>query len=128
MSLIPRRDGDRQNDMSALTTPLSVRGWPRWVVFMMMAVGVFYVLNPTAGIVEFIPDNFPIIGNLDEGVAFMLIWMGLVEIFEGKKYQKPGVVDVVEAKETGEPVQANENDLPDEKISEEKGLPEEEKG
>jgi len=29
----------------------------------------FYLINPTAGILEFIPDNFPIVGNLDEAAA-----------------------------------------------------------
>lgn len=35
--------------------------------------GVFYILNPTAGLFELIPDNFPIIGNLDEAAAVFLI-------------------------------------------------------
>ena len=48
-------------------------------------IGLIYVLNPTMGIFEFIPDNLPLIGNLDEGVAFLLIWFGLVEYLEGKK-------------------------------------------
>ena len=30
---------------------------------------VVYLLNPTAGILELIPDNIPIAGNLDEGLA-----------------------------------------------------------
>ncbi|MCC7129129.1 MAG: DUF1232 domain-containing protein [Anaerolineae bacterium] len=51
----------------------------------MAAVGLIYVLNPTLGIIELIPDNLPIIGNLDEGVAFMLIWFGLVEFFRGRE-------------------------------------------
>lgn len=35
-------------------------------------LGVFsavYLFNPGAGIVDLIPDNFPIIGNLDEAAA-----------------------------------------------------------
>jgi hypothetical protein len=35
--------------------------------------GFFYILNPTAGVIEFIPDNIPIIGNLDEASAVLLI-------------------------------------------------------
>ena len=42
-------------------------------------------LNPTAGVLELIPDNIPFLGNLEEGVAVMLILAGLVEFFEGKK-------------------------------------------
>ncbi|MFN8284158.1 MAG: DUF1232 domain-containing protein [Chitinophagales bacterium] len=35
---------------------------------------VFYLINPTAGFLEFIPDNLPLIGNLDEaGAVFILI-------------------------------------------------------
>ena len=36
-------------------------------------IGVIYLINPTAGIIEFIPDNFPIVGNLDEAVASGLV-------------------------------------------------------
>ena len=32
-------------------------------------VAVVYLLNPAAGILELIPDNIPIIGNLDEVAA-----------------------------------------------------------
>jgi hypothetical protein len=72
------------NKLRWFITPLSLRGWPKWLVYLLMSVGVVYILNPTLGLFEFIPDNLPIIGNLDEGVAFMLIWMGIVEFFEGK--------------------------------------------
>lgn len=36
-------------------------------------LSLVYLLNPTAGVFEFIPDNFPIIGNLDEAVAVAII-------------------------------------------------------
>ena len=33
-----------------------------------------YLINPTAGFLEFIPDNIPLIGNLDEaGAVFILL-------------------------------------------------------
>lgn len=32
-----------------------------------------YLINPTFGIYELIPDNFPIIGNLDEAGAVILL-------------------------------------------------------
>ena len=36
---------------------------------------MIYLVNPTAGILEFIPDNLPLIGNLDEaGATALLIW------------------------------------------------------
>ncbi|MCR9204941.1 MAG: DUF1232 domain-containing protein [Halobacteriovoraceae bacterium] len=36
-------------------------------------LGVIYILNPTAGVIEFIPDNLPFVGNLDEATAVLLI-------------------------------------------------------
>jgi len=36
---------------------------------------VLYIINPTAGLLEFIPDNMPLVGNLDEaGATAMLLW------------------------------------------------------
>jgi hypothetical protein len=78
---------DQNNKLSLFTTPPSMRGLPRWITYLAALIGFIYILNPTAGILEAIPDNLPIIGNLDEGVAFLLIWYGLMEFFEGKKYE-----------------------------------------
>ena len=36
-------------------------------------VSALYLLNITAGFIEFIPDNAPIIGNLDEAAATALL-------------------------------------------------------
>lgn len=68
-----------------LSEPLSKRGWPVWLVYLLSALGLLYLLNPTAGLIEFLPDNLPLIGNLDEGVAVLLVLAGLVEFFEGRK-------------------------------------------
>jgi len=62
-----------------LRVPLSFRGWPKWLVFTLSAVGVVYILNPTLGVFEFLPDNLPIIGNLDEGLAYLLVYYGIME-------------------------------------------------
>ena len=80
-----RGDGELSAFIKRITVPLSKRGWPMWLVYLLAILGLIYVLNPTAGILELIPDNIPVIGNLDEGVAYMLIYAGLVEFFEGKK-------------------------------------------
>lgn len=40
-------------------------------------VCVLYLLNPTAGVLEFIPDNLPLIGNLDEAAAVTGLLMSL---------------------------------------------------
>ncbi len=68
-----------------LSEPLSKHGWPVWLVYLLSVLGLIYLLNPTAGFLEFLPDNLPIVGNLDEGVAVMLVLAGLVEFFEGRK-------------------------------------------
>lgn len=71
-----------------ITQPLSSKGWPRWLVLGLGLLGVVYLLNPTFGVFELIPDNLPIIGNLDEGLAFILVLQGLVELIEGGKHKK----------------------------------------
>ncbi len=39
--------------------------------------GAIYLLNPTAGIIELLPDTLPIVGNLDEVGATALVFWGL---------------------------------------------------
>lgn len=45
-------------------------------------LALLYLLNPTAGILEMLPDNLPGVGNLDEGAAVLLLrnvlaWYGV---------------------------------------------------
>ncbi|MDZ4718900.1 MAG: YkvA family protein [Roseiflexaceae bacterium] len=42
-----------------------------------IVIGVLYLLNPTAGLLELIPDVIPIVGNLDEAAATTLVLWGL---------------------------------------------------
>lgn len=42
-------------------------------MFSLGILSLIYLTNPTAGIVEFIPDNLPGVGNLDEGLAAFLL-------------------------------------------------------
>ncbi len=44
---------------------------------LMGLVCIIYLLNPGAGFIELIPDNIPIIGNLDEGAATIGVLMAL---------------------------------------------------
>ncbi len=74
---------DDEKSVGFFTTPPSFRGIPRWLTYLAALMGFVYILNPGAGVFEIIPDNFPIVGNLDEGVAFLLLWYGLMEFFEG---------------------------------------------
>ena len=46
-------------------------------VFLLGLLSVLYILNPTAGLFEIIPDNLPFIGNLDEAAAVALLLMCL---------------------------------------------------
>lgn len=92
MSGEPEKQDTQEKELSgfvrALTEPLSKYGWPSWLVYILALIGVLYILNPTLGILELIPDNLPIIGNLDESVAVMLVLAGIVEALEGKKFRK----------------------------------------
>ncbi|MEO8610477.1 MAG: YkvA family protein [Chloroflexota bacterium] len=38
-------------------------------IILLGILAFLYLINPTAGVLEFIPDNLPIIGNIDEGFA-----------------------------------------------------------
>jgi len=92
MSEEPIKTNPQEKELSgfvrSLSEPLSKYGWPSWLVYTLAVIGVVYILNPTLGILELIPDNLPIIGNLDESVAVMLILAGIVEALEGKKFRK----------------------------------------
>lgn len=63
--------------MSALPTTIdpkrpptrSRRTWA-WIGVVLCAI---YLLNLDAGIFELVPDNFPVIGNLDEAGATVLL-------------------------------------------------------
>ncbi len=43
------------------------------VVAIVGIISLIYIINPTAGFIELIPDNLPIIGNLDEVAATTLL-------------------------------------------------------
>lgn len=48
---------------------------PLAVIIVAIVGSVLYIINPTAGLLEFIPDNIPLVGNLDEaGATAMLLW------------------------------------------------------
>jgi uncharacterized membrane protein YkvA (DUF1232 family) len=64
----------------------------KFAVFGIGLISVIYLLNPGAGIFELIPDNLPVIGNLDEAAAVALLLgclryfgIDLTQIFSGGK-------------------------------------------
>lgn len=71
-----------------------------FIVLFLMAISVIYIINPGAGVIEIIPDNFPFIGNLDEAGAVTLLLMcfryfgiDITKIFEkGTKRKEIGEV------------------------------------
>jgi hypothetical protein len=65
------------------------------VVACLGIISLLYLLNIGMGIFEFIPDNLPFIGNLDEGGATILLLMclryfgfDLRKVFKNKGEQK----------------------------------------
>lgn len=58
---------------------------PTWSIYLLSLVGFVYLLNPTAGVLEFIPDNLPLVGNLDEGAAALLVWQGISHLRQSRK-------------------------------------------
>jgi hypothetical protein len=49
-------------------------GWAKALAWATVALGAVYVINPGAGIIELLPDNLPIIGNLDEAAILFLMF------------------------------------------------------
>ncbi|MEM7800042.1 MAG: hypothetical protein AAF633_12695 [Chloroflexota bacterium] len=82
------QDVTRNSNGSFLTVPLSQRGVPKFIVYLLSLIGFVYIINPGFGLIELIPDITPIVGNLDEGGAFMLLWYGLIEFFDGRRRRR----------------------------------------
>ncbi|MBP6456122.1 MAG: DUF1232 domain-containing protein [Chitinophagaceae bacterium] len=47
------------------------------LMMLLLTVAIIYLINPTFGLFEFLPDNLPLIGNLDEGLATTIILYSL---------------------------------------------------
>lgn len=63
-------------------------GLGRLAAYVGVLIGAGYLLNPTAGFIELIPDNLPIIGNLDEAAATALL-IYCVQYLRGDKNLPP---------------------------------------
>lgn len=73
----------------------------KWLIAAGMVLCTVYLLNPSFGFFELIPDNLPIIGNLDEGAAAALLLHLIRKWRENspakgspKQGPTPGVIDV----------------------------------
>jgi len=47
-------------------------------------LSIVYLLNPTAGVFELLPDNIPFIGNVDEGLAAYILY-SCIEYLRGRQ-------------------------------------------
>jgi len=43
------------------------------VIIIIAIIAGIYLINPTAGLLELLPDNLPIVGNLDEAGAVAIL-------------------------------------------------------
>ena len=57
--------------------PVEQPSWGRTLAWLTIVLGSVYIINPTAGIFELLPDNLPMIGNLDEAAAMFLIFSAM---------------------------------------------------
>lgn len=42
---------------------------------LLVIISMLYIINPTFGVFELLPDNLPLVGNIDEGLfTILLLW------------------------------------------------------
>ena len=61
-----------------------MNGLKKLLVLILAIIALFYLLNPSAGIFELVPDNIPIVGNIDEGLAAYVLF-SCIQFFRGKR-------------------------------------------
>ncbi|HRH69117.1 MAG TPA: DUF1232 domain-containing protein [Flavobacteriales bacterium] len=52
----------------------------RFLVALAGVLSALYLLNPTLGLFELLPDNIPFVGNIDEATATMVL-LGALRYF-----------------------------------------------
>ena len=64
------------------------RALKEFVIIVVGIIATIYLLNPTAGFLELLPDNLPVVGNLDEAgaVAILVNTLGYYGIDISKLY------------------------------------------
>jgi Protein of unknown function (DUF1232) len=78
-----RRDVDNpydspQDDPRQSDSKQTRGGWVKAIFVAVVGIlSAIYLINPTFGVFELIPDNLPVIGNLDEGAATALLLSSL---------------------------------------------------
>ena len=75
------------------------------VVAILGVLSILYIINPGFGIFEFIPDNLPFVGNLDEAAATALLLSCMsyfgIDLFNIFKKDKNKPDDNADNKEIG---------------------------
>jgi hypothetical protein len=51
--------------------------WARAVAWLTILLGGLYMINPTAGLFELVPDNLPFVGNLDEAAVVFIMFAAM---------------------------------------------------
>jgi hypothetical protein len=51
--------------------------WAKIVAWATIAAGSIYMINPGLGVFELLPDNLPIVGNLDEAAVVFIMFAAL---------------------------------------------------
>lgn len=75
------------------------------LVILAAILSALYLINPTAGFIEFLPDNLPFVGNLDEATAAAILlacarYFGFdLSGFFGKKEEDSHEGDIVDVDE-----------------------------
>ena len=59
-------------------------------------ISLIYIINPTAGLLELIPDNAPFIGNLDEFAASALLIKAIRVVFGKEDQEKKNDSDSID--------------------------------
>ena len=52
----------------------------RFLIGSAAVIATIYLLNPTLGVFELLPDNIPFVGNMDEATATMVL-LGAMRYF-----------------------------------------------
>ena len=55
---------------------------------------LIYIINPTFGVYELIPDNLPFVGNIDEATATAILIWGVRVLFSKEETpERPDILD-----------------------------------
>lgn len=64
----------QQPDIKTKKIPQKYFSKPKdFIMILLGIISVLYVLNITFGVVEFLPDNLPFVGNIDEALVTAIL-------------------------------------------------------